>query len=77
MAAASEAAENQEMARALVASANELAQSFYELMMGCKVADSYLFNEATHPKERLCWAMACEACKQIAGVDPEDALTEI
>lgn len=69
-------AEDDAMARRIVESANELASAFYK-MMGYVVASDYRFDKATHPQERLCWQMACEAYEFIDGTSPEDALSEL
>lgn len=60
----------------IVAKANALARTFYR-MMGCVVGEGYAFDRATHPQERMCWQMACEAYEVIEGTPVMDALSEI
>ena len=69
-------ADDDAMTRRIVEIANELASAFYK-MMGHVVPSGYRFDDATHPQERLCWQMACEAYEFIDGTSPADALSEI
>jgi len=60
----------------LVKAANGLARRFYK-MMGYEVGADYLFYNATHPQEKLCWDMAVEAFEALRDTDIEDALANM
>lgn len=60
----------------IVADGNALARMFYR-RMGYERPDGYRFDKATHPQERMCWAMACDAVEHLFGTDLEEVLAEL
>ncbi len=54
----------------------ELARRFYR-RMGYVQREGYRFDLATHPQERLCWEMACDAFDQIMGTDLNEVMNEL
>lgn len=66
-------------AQEIIDQTNELARKFYAAM-SYAVPEGYRFDVErinTHPQERLCWRMACEAQLLLTETDVEDALGEI
>ncbi|PAW76794.1 MAG: hypothetical protein B9S32_13735 [Verrucomicrobia bacterium Tous-C9LFEB] len=59
----------------IVDQTNALAREFYRLM-GYVVRDGYRFDQAHHPQEKMCWAMACHAQETLTETDPNDVLSE-
>lgn len=59
----------------IVDQTKQLASDFYK-MMGYEQAPDYNWRDASHPQERLCWAMACHAQDLLTETDAEEALNE-
>lgn len=60
----------------IIETARSLARKLYA-RMGCAVPAGYRFEDATHPQERLCWQMACDAFETIDGTEIAEVLEEI
>lgn len=62
----------------IIEQTNELARTFY-LLMGYEVSAHRFDIERTntHPQERLCWRMACEAQLLLTDTDIDDVLSDM
>lgn len=55
----------------IVQAGEDLARLFYK-MQGHVRHPSFQFRKATHPQERLVWAMACKAFEELLATDLQD-----
>lgn len=62
-------------AKQIIENANALARRFYG-RMGYVVPKGYRFDRATHPQERMCWHMVCDAAEEYFDTDLEEVLSE-
>lgn len=59
----------------IITEANALARRFYAIP-GYAVPEGYRFEQATHPHEVACWAMAGAACDRLLGTERDEVLDE-
>lgn len=68
--------EDVDNAQKVLAGGNALARMFYR-RMGYVRPEGYRFDQATHPQEQMCWAMACDAVEHFFGTDLEEVRSEL